>query len=218
MTVEEKKQNVLNVFNLTAQKYVEYFGDDWEFKKEIDIFINKVIAHGKVIDLGCGSGYISNYMKKNDIDPIGIDFSEKMIEIATNNYPQIPFYNMDFADISDKFLANSIDGLLSIYSLYFIPREQMDQVLNSLSKVAKNKAPFLIVTQIGNGETLVDEALMPLGKQKKALFVNLNTQDELIKLLEKNHFSIESLAFYPNVDADEIPGDGRLIVLAINNK
>lgn len=57
MTIEEKKKNVLDVFNTTAEKYVEYFGDDQEFINEINCFIDSVIPNGKVLDLGCGSGY-----------------------------------------------------------------------------------------------------------------------------------------------------------------
>lgn len=218
MTIEEKKKNVLDVFNTTAEKYVEHFGDDWEFINEINSFINSVIPNGKVLDLGCGSGYISKYMADKNLSPIGIDFSEKMIEIAKQKYPNIPFFNMDIANVDKTFEENTFDGLLAIYILYFIPKEQMDNVLEGLSKVLKDGAPFFMVIQIGKGETFVDESLMPEGKQKEALFVNLNTQEELLELLQKHNFAIDQLQFYPNVDSDEIPGDGRLVIQASNQK
>lgn len=218
MTIEEKKKNVLDVFNTTAEKYVEYFGDDWEFINEIDCFIDSVIPNGKVLDLGCGSGYISKYMADKNLSPIGIDFSDKMIEIAKQKYPNIPFFNMDIANVDKSFEENTFDGLLAIYILYFIPKEQMDNVLEALSKVLKDGAPFFMVIQIGKGETFVDESLMPEGKQKEALFVNLNTQEELLELLQKHNFAVDQLQFYSNVVPDEIPGDGRLVIQAINQK
>lgn len=218
MTPEEKKENVKAVFNITAEKYVAYFGDDWEFKEQIDAFIQKVVSCGKVLDLGCGGGYISFYLANNGLNPIGIDFSSEMIRIATEKYPQIPFLQMDIINIEDYFGPNSIDGLLAIYTLYFVPKEQMDSVLDSLSRVLKDGAPFLMVLQIGNGEQFVDETLMPEGKQKNALFVNLNTQEEFLGLLQKNNFDIEQVQLYPNTDPDEISGDGRLVVRATNQK
>lgn len=53
MTIEEKKKNVLDVFNTTAEKYIKYYGNDWEFIKEINEFIKSIIPNGKVLDLGC---------------------------------------------------------------------------------------------------------------------------------------------------------------------
>lgn len=218
MTTDEKKKNVLNVFNTTAEKYVEYFGDDWEFLEDINGFINSTASNGKILDLGCGSGYISKYMADNGLQPIGIDFSEKMIEIAKQKYPQIPFYKMDIADVGNYFDENTFDGLLAIYTLYFIPKEQMDSVLESLSKILKDGANLLIVTQIGKGEQFVDESLMPSGKNEKALFVNLSTEEELLELLEKHNFYSQQTQLYPNVDPDEIPGDGRLVMSVVHQK
>ena len=218
MTIEEKKKNVLNVFNTTAEKYVEYFGDDWEFINEINAFISSVVPNGKILDLGCGSGYISKYLADKNLSPIGIDFSDKMIEIAKQKYPNLPFYKMDIADIDKTFEENTFDGLLAIYILYFIPKEQMDNVLEGLSKVLKDGAPLFMVIQIGKGEVFVNESLMPEGEQKEALFVNLNTKDELLDLLQKHNFVVDQLQFYPNVNPDEIPGDGRLVIQASNQK
>ena len=218
MTIEEKKKNVLNVFNTTAEKYVEYFGDDWEFINEINAFISSVVPNGKILDLGCGSGYISKYMADKNLSPIGIDFSDKMIEIAKQKYPNRPFYKMDIADVDKTFEENTFDGLLAIYILYFIPKEQMDNVLEGLSKVLKDGAPLFMVIQIGKGEVFVNESLMPEGEQKEALFVNLNTKDELLDLLQKHNFVVDQLQFYPNVNPDEIPGDGRLVIQASNQK
>lgn len=100
------------------------------------------------------------------------------------------------------------------------PKEQIDEVLESLSSILKDGGQFFIITQIGKGETFVDELLMPEGKQKKALYTNLNTQQELLKLLKKHNFIVNKLQFYPNVDPNEIPsaGSGRLVIQASNQK
>jgi len=218
MTNDEKKKNVLDVFNITAEKYVEYFGDDWEFIDEIQNFICSMNPNDKVLDLGCGGGYISKYMADNGLQPIGIDFSEKMIEIAKKKYPQISFFNMDIADVDIFFPEDAFDGLIAIYTMYFIPKEQMDRVLEGLSRVLKDGANFFLVTQAGIGEQFVDESLMPDGKGEKSLFVNLSTDEELIELFEKHNFHIEQLNLKPNIDSDEISGDGRFVISAVNQK
>ena len=89
MTIEEKKENVIDVFNEIAERYVEYYGEDWEFKDDIDIFISKVIPNGRVLDIGSGSGYISKYITDNGLRCEGIDICNKMIEISKTKYPII---------------------------------------------------------------------------------------------------------------------------------
>lgn len=218
MEDKQKKKNVLDVFNLTAKNYVEHFGNDWEFIKEIDDFIQSVGEQATVLDLGCGSGYITNYLSQNKITSIGIDFSEKMIDIAKRMFPTDKFIQMDISDVDKYFNENTFDGLLAMYSLYFIPKNQTDEVLTSLSKILKDGGRMLLVTQCGHGEQYVDESLMPDGKGEKALFVNLYDQFELRTLLEKNNFVIENIRLVPNVDPDEIAGDGRLVLVVSNNK
>ena len=154
MTSNEKSSLVLGVFDNIANQYVEYFGEDWEFINEIQEFVTQFPEKAKVLDLGCGSGYITNYLYNQNLNAIGLDFSQEMINIAKRKYPNIEFLLADFVNIENYFDENSVDGLIAIYSLYFVPKEQFESVLKSLSKVLKSDGKFLFVTQIGNGEVL----------------------------------------------------------------
>lgn len=216
--MNEKKKNVLEVFNLVAEDYVNYFGNDWEFITEINSFIQSIGENANVLDLGCGSGYITNYLSQNNLNSVGIDFSSKMIEIANKTFPLDKFIKMDISDVANFFKEDTFNGLLSIYSLYFIPKNEIDKVLSSLSKILKDNGKMLLVTQCGKGEQFVDEELMPNGKKKNALFVNLYTENELTELLMKHNFIVEKMNLIPNIDPNEIAGEGRLVVLASNNK
>lgn len=213
-----KKKNVLDTFNLIAKDYVNYFGNDWEFLADINNFIDQIGENASVLDLGSGGGYITNYLSKKNINAIGIDFSSRMVQIAKETFPQNNFYEMDISEVSHYFKEDTFDGLISIYSLYFIPKKEMDNVLASFSRILKENGKFLIVTQCGNGEQFLDEDLMPEGKKKEALFVNLYTKEELKQLMEKHNFKVEEMFNVPNIDPNEIPGSGRLLVLASNNK
>ncbi len=218
MTNEEKKKNVKDIFNITAEKYVEYFGDDWEFIDEINSFIQSTPSNGAVLDLGCGGGYITNYLANNGLIPVGIDFSEKMIKIAKEKYPHLKFLNMDLMDINNSFDENSIDGLIAIYTLYFIPRDNLDFVLSSLSRILKDGGKMLLVTQCGIGEQFVDESLMPDGKGEKSLFVSLHTEVEIREALERHNLVVDSMEVKENIDPDEISGSGRIIATVTNQK
>lgn len=65
-----------------------------------------------MLDIGCGPGYVSAASTERGAKPIGLDFSDEMIAIATKMFPQIEFrqgdaQNLPFADTTfDRVLAN----------------------------------------------------------------------------------------------------------------
>lgn len=218
MSKDLKSKSVLNVFDNMANEYVEYFGDDWEFIKEINEFASSFDKEDKILDLGCGSGYITNYLIEKGLNATGIDFSSEMIKIAKKKYPKLNFLLDDFLNIEKHFDENSIDGLIAIYSLYFIPKEQFEEMLKSLSKVLKNGGLFLFVTQIGTGEDYITTPLMTENDIKEELYVNYYMKDELEEILNRNNFNVQSfVAKYDHVEK-EITDSGRYIVLAKNKK
>lgn len=218
MSKDLKSKSVLNVFDNMANEYVEYFGDDWEFIKEINEFANSFDKEDKILDLGCGSGYITNYLIEKGLNATGIDFSSEMIKIAKKKYPKLNFLLDDFLNIEKHFDENSIDGLIAIYSLYFIPKEQFEEMLKSLSKVLKNGGLFLFVTQIGTEEDYITTPLMTENDIKEELYVNYYMKDELEEILNRNNFNVQSFVAKYDHDEKEITDSGRYIVLAKNKK
>lgn len=85
MKPNKKSDSVLKVFDSMATEYVKYFGDDWEFIDEIKDFASQMKENSTILDLGCGSGYITNYLCELNLNAIGIDFSGEMIKIAKKN-------------------------------------------------------------------------------------------------------------------------------------
>lgn len=61
--------------------------------KQIDLIEN--VSQKKLIDLGCGSGYLTNYLSLSVKETVGIDLSKKNIELAQNKYTRnnLKFYN-----------------------------------------------------------------------------------------------------------------------------
>src|SRR5207247_8992784 len=72
----------------------------------------KVTAGMSVLDVACGPGYLSATAKELGAIPIGIDFSEKMIAIAKEMFPDTPFRQGDAQELPfedadfDRVVAN----------------------------------------------------------------------------------------------------------------
>ena len=67
-------------------------------------FLFKDLKEGeKILDLGCGNGRWYKIFKEKKVDYFGLDNSEKLIEIAKENFPEAKFFvgdalNLPFPD------------------------------------------------------------------------------------------------------------------------
>src|SRR5439155_14757192 len=75
----------------------------------------KVTAGMSVLDVACGPGYLSATAKELCAIPIGIEFSEKMIAIAKEMFPDTPFRQGDAQEL--PFEDRSFDRVLINFGL-----------------------------------------------------------------------------------------------------
>ena len=71
-----------------------------------------------VLDVACGPGYVSAAAKQLGAVPTGIDFSEKMVAIATRMFPEIRFTQGDAHDL--PFKDDSFDRVLMNFGLLHV--------------------------------------------------------------------------------------------------
>jgi len=94
----------------------------------------------KVLCLGCGSGeevaYLST-LKPQKI--IGVDISEKLVEIAKKNYPHLEFKVIDIEELN--FPENSFDFVYSSLTLHYL--ESWAKVLKKVRDILTPQGTFL---------------------------------------------------------------------------
>ena len=89
--------------NFYVSIYDQLMQDDVKNTYEVGEIINKKVPTNiiKVLDIGCGTGHHVNLLNNNNINCIGIDISQEMINKARQNYPQLNFK-----------LANALDNMV----------------------------------------------------------------------------------------------------------
>lgn len=117
----------------------------------------------KVLDLGCGTGDLANVLHELNVDVVGIDYSENMIEQAKTKYPQIPFHVVDATCLPYE---NEFDAVFSNAVLHWIkrPKEVVEGIYRSLKPSGRMVVEF---GGAGNVKTITDELI----KQIKAASV-----------------------------------------------
>jgi ubiquinone/menaquinone biosynthesis C-methylase UbiE len=87
-----------------------------------------------VLDVACGPGYVSAAAKQLGAVPTGIDFSEKMVAIATRMFPDIRFMQGDAHTL--PFEDSSFDRVLMNFGLLHVSHPE--KVCAEACRVLKN--------------------------------------------------------------------------------
>ena len=112
------KKGIKDYYNNTAQDWA----DEWYENKTMLPFLKKCKSYlkenAKVLDLGCNCGYETKRMKEIGLNPVGLDFSNKSIEIAINKNKNIKFICDDM--LNDLTYLGKFDAVIAIASIIHI--------------------------------------------------------------------------------------------------
>lgn len=127
-------------YNLISDHFSQTRNKPWESFK----FLFKDIPAGvKVLDLGCGNGRFSEFLKKTDY--IGIDKSEKLIKEAKKKYPEAYFQVADALNL--PFEDNKFDFVISVAVIHHMPsKETRLKFLKEIKRVLKADGEARITT------------------------------------------------------------------------
>jgi 2-polyprenyl-3-methyl-5-hydroxy-6-metoxy-1,4-benzoquinol methylase len=130
-------------FNKIAKQYYDHYGDilTEKYRHEIinkKLFNNLNLNNLDVLDLGCGSGQVSVYLKKiyPQIRLYGADISK-------NNLKYYPF-KKTVLDIRKKYLKKKFHVVISYGLLHHVARS-LEISLKNISKMVKKGGLFIFV-------------------------------------------------------------------------
>ena len=100
---------------------------------ELPSFLKLLPKNGKILDAGCGSGRDSLFFKQQGYDVVSFDISKELVDLASRLIGQ-KVLHMSFGDLD---FENEFHGIWASASLLHIPQEEMDDVLEKLSRALK---------------------------------------------------------------------------------
>ncbi len=127
-------------YNKIAEQWATIRKDMQVSKLVID-FAKKIKPNGSILDIGCGSGLpITKYLCDKGFAVTGIDYSDKMIEMAKKSSIPANFILSDFFDFttSEKF-----DGIIAWDSLWHITKSKQESIYPKISNLLKPNGLFL---------------------------------------------------------------------------
>ena len=164
-----------------------------------EITLQKVNFHNaeKILDLGCGFGFLTKNLKNKapkNIEITGIDQcvnnKQYFLDSCTKNGFQGKFIKSDMS-VLNEFKADSYDFILCSYALYFFP-----EVIPKISQLLKNDGKFVVITHVKNHLVELISYIKNI-KRKNKSETNINTPYEKLisNFSDENAFQLLSPYF-----------------------
>jgi SAM-dependent methyltransferase len=129
----DKKKIVREGYNIAAEGYLSKRNESLEEMSFLPEFCLHIPEGARVLDLGCGAGLPFTQYLSEKYDVIGIDISDKQIELAKKNVPKATFIRMDMTELD--FEENYFGGILAYFSIIHIPREEHQALFTDLYRI-----------------------------------------------------------------------------------
>ena len=146
--------NLKDTYNKIAEDWVKDHDIDVWWQEGTDYFLSLLPKGATILDVGCGGGIKTRYLAEHGYEATGIDFSEKMIEIAKRENPVLDFRVVDMYDLDT--LPDMFDAIFVQAALLHIPKARVMEVLLKM-KTRLNAGGLLYVAVKGKRENGPEE-------------------------------------------------------------
>lgn len=149
----------------------------------------------KVLDLGCGSGWLAVYLARQGFEVVGVDVSAQAINLANTWASQEDLkISFDVADASQlQYQAGSFDAVVANSIFEHFPIKQAQQLTDKVNTMLKDGGIFIgCFDKVGGGPgeyyTLEDGTHVYTDKARKGMMLRRYELDELHSLQSfQNH-------------------------------
>ena len=131
-----KKNHVVNTYD-SQREGSEYRRKSRERIAKIYLKFLEKEDEDKIIDLGCGSGYLTQFLGK----AVGIDSSPGMLEVARKKLPDLKFIEASIFEL--PFKDNEFDRAVTHRVIGNFKEKEYRKVVKEIRRILKDKGVFV---------------------------------------------------------------------------
>ena len=144
--------SIRTVYDLASEAYARKFIGELDHKpldrELLKHFSSLVGAERPVLDIGCGPGHTTAHLASLGLMPTGVDLSPKMIEKASESFPQSRFVVGDFFALQNE--SSSIAGILALYRIVHLAPDQLLPAFSEMFRVLSDGGVLLLSFHVGS--------------------------------------------------------------------
>lgn len=148
-------QKTLKAYAEKAHQYHQDWLNQPEPSDMYELLQKFFIPLGQTADIGCGSGRDCIWLNKNDYPVIGFDSSKELLELATQNAPQILFQQAFFPTLKE--INQTFDNILCETVIMHLPETEISQCIQSLKRILNKGGVLYLSWRVTEGQDLRHE-------------------------------------------------------------
>ncbi len=155
-------------YDQKAEEYAENYADILERtpldRKLLDVFALGVV--GPVLDVACGPGHVAGYLVEQGLEVRGVDLSERMVELARHNFPQVDFEVGNLLRLGER---EEFGAITAFYAVVHLSDRQLERALAEMFKALLPGGRLLLTFHSQLLEGRPEYRIFPVEQVKSAL-------------------------------------------------
>jgi putative AdoMet-dependent methyltransferase len=139
-----------DIWSAEYDKFVERNSKGYPFEGYYEVlnFVYKLIGHkenSKILDIGVGTGMLTNQLYKDGAVVYGLDFSQSMLQKAQEKMPQAKLIQWDFNNgLPEQLRKERFDYIISSYAIHHLNNDKKVEFFRDLKETLNNDGKIIV--------------------------------------------------------------------------
>jgi ubiquinone/menaquinone biosynthesis C-methylase UbiE len=204
------KKNIKQVYNKYAREFDQKIASLTLYDASYDFLLNLIPDDGSILDLGCGPGNVSAYLKikKPHLSITGIDISEEMVAIAREKLSDGQFM---VKDICETRFGVQFDCAICAFAIPYLNLDEAGRVVANIRRSLRDNGIFYISFMDGQRQGYEKTSFT----ENDELFIYFHPRKAVMHILAEQDLSVTKTF---EIDYPEMDGSITAEIIYIGKK
>lgn len=159
---DARDARVRTFYDTVAENYHDQFHDELEHKPFDTWLLTRVrerVAGGPLLDIGCATGHITQFLARDGADIEGLDLSMEMVNTARRHYPDLRFTVGSMFNLLKPPAAQGWAAITCWYGMVHLAESELQQAFSSFARVLAPGGQVAVALHVGSEVRHLDQFL-----------------------------------------------------------